>query len=112
MRSFRVTRLVFALGILGIVCSGPGPAAAGTSGDAGQAFMVTTGHTSQPIGHYDFCRRHLQECSVRSSTAARVRLTPELWNELVKINASVNLAVTPATDEEVYGVPEYWAYPT
>jgi len=113
MSSLRVTKLVFALGILGVLCSGPVTAAAANKGGtAGQAFMVTTGHTSQPIGHYDFCQRYARECSIRTTAPARVRLTPELWNELVKVNASVNIEITPATDEEVYGVPEYWAYPT
>ena len=51
------------------------------------------------------------ECAVRSRTEARVPLTPRLWNELVAVNAQVNLSIIPATDEEVYGRPEYWAYP-
>jgi len=111
MRVNRVIKLVFTLAILGMV-GGAGLAAADDSGTAGRGFMTTTGHTSQPIGHYDFCQRYPRECSIRSSAPARVRLMPELWNELVKVNASVNLAITPATDQEVYGVPEYWAYPT
>jgi predicted transglutaminase-like cysteine proteinase len=74
--------------------------------------MATTGATSQPIGHYEFCQRYPQECSVRSRASSRVHLTPALWSQLVEVNASVNLAIKPATDQEVYGVPEYWAYPT
>jgi predicted transglutaminase-like cysteine proteinase len=74
--------------------------------------MTTTGRTSQPIGHYDFCQRYAAECLVRTKAPSRVRLTPELWNQLVEVNALVNLAIKPATDQEVYGVPEYWAYPT
>jgi len=77
----------------------------------GAAFMATTGRTSQPIGHYEFCQAHADECSARSQVKARVRLTPELWNQLVAVNASVNLSVIPATDEDVYGRPEFWAYP-
>jgi predicted transglutaminase-like cysteine proteinase len=73
--------------------------------------MVTAGKTAQPIGHYEFCRSHEDECSVLSATAPRVRLTPELWNQLVAVNASVNLSIVPATDEEVYGRDEVWAYP-
>jgi predicted transglutaminase-like cysteine proteinase len=95
-----------------MVSAAPGHAAAAGRNSGGQDFMVTGGRASQPIGHYDFCRRYAQECSVRSTSAARVQLTPELWSELVRVNASVNLAITPATDQEVYGVPEFWAYPT
>jgi predicted transglutaminase-like cysteine proteinase len=76
------------------------------------AFMVTTGKTTQPIGHYEFCQSHAKECNVKSSGSARVRLTPGLWNQLVAVNAEVNLAIKPATDEEIYGRPEFWAYPT
>ena len=107
-----LSKLVYAVGILGLLFGSAGASAAGKDGTAGTAFMATTGRTSQPIGHYDFCQRYAQECSVRSTASSRVRLTPELWNQLVEVNASVNLSVTPATDQEVYGVPEYWAYPT
>jgi predicted transglutaminase-like cysteine proteinase len=85
---------------------------AGASQPDGGAFMTTTGKTSQPIGHYEFCQSHVGECTVRSSGSQRVRLTPELWNQLVAVNAEVNLAIKPATDEEIYGRPEVWAYPT
>ena len=85
---------------------------AGASEPGGTAFMQTTGKTSQPIGHYDFCHRYPAECSVRSEGSSRVTLTPELWNQLVTVNSAVNLAITPATDEQVYGKAEYWEYPT
>jgi predicted transglutaminase-like cysteine proteinase len=48
---------------------------------------------------------------VKSSTEVRVSLTPQLWNQLISANASVNLSVSPATDQEIYGRPEVWAYP-
>ena len=75
------------------------------------AIMPTTGQTSQPIGHYDFCQRHKAECDVRTSHDPRVRLTPEKWNQLVLVNAEVNQEIREATDKQIYGVPEYWAYP-
>lgn len=84
---------------------------AGASQAGDDPFMVTTGKTSQPIGHYEFCQSHKSECSVRSSGKDRVQLTPALWNQIVGVNAQVNLAVTPATDDELYGRPEVWAYP-
>jgi predicted transglutaminase-like cysteine proteinase len=75
------------------------------------AVMATTGASSQPIGHYEFCQSHRAECSVRSRREARVRLTPQKWNELVAENAHVNTTIVAATDQEIYGVPEFWAYP-
>jgi predicted transglutaminase-like cysteine proteinase len=73
--------------------------------------MEVTGKTSQPIGHYEFCQNHVAECSVRSHRDPRVHLTPQKWNELVAVNAEVNRDIKEATDEQIYGVPEYWAYP-
>jgi predicted transglutaminase-like cysteine proteinase len=99
-------RLALVGAILGLTA---GVAVANT-GDG--AYMVTTGRTSQPIGHYEFCQSHASECNVRSTGSQRVRLTPQLWNQLVAVNAEVNLAVKPATDQEIYGRPEVWAYPT
>jgi predicted transglutaminase-like cysteine proteinase len=105
-----VSKFAYALALLGILTGGVEAQTA--SGDDSTAFMTTTGRTSQPIGHYDFCQRYAAECLVRTKAPSRVRLTPELWNQLVEVNALVNLAIKPATDQEVYGVPEYWAYPT
>ncbi len=99
-------RLAFFGAILGLTAG-----VAGASPTDG-AFMATAGRTSQPIGHYEFCQSHVAECTVKSSGSQRVRLTPQLWNELVAVNAEVNLAIKPATDEEIYGRPEVWAYPT
>ncbi|MEI9956781.1 MAG: transglutaminase-like cysteine peptidase [Ferruginibacter sp.] len=73
--------------------------------------METTGPTSQPIGHYQFCQQYTEECEVRGEPA-RVTLTPALWGQLIRVNVEVNLAIKPATDEDVYGLPEVWAYPT
>jgi predicted transglutaminase-like cysteine proteinase len=77
------------------------------------AFMVTAGKTSQPIGHYDFCRTHGDECGPdRGPRDPRVELTPALWNELVQVNAAVNTSIKAETDEDLYGRPEVWTYPT
>ena len=104
MRFLTAITLVCAGTILGSI------AGQAVASEPGRAFMVTTGPTAQPIGHYEFCRRHGGECAVRGGDA-RVRLTPALWNELVGVNASVNLTTEAATDDEVYGRAEHWAYP-
>ena len=77
----------------------------------GEPFMMTAGGASQPIGHYEFCRQHASECSVRSPSLARVRLTTALWAKLVAVNEAVNDAVIPATDEAIFGREEVWTYP-
>src|SRR5262249_21753977 len=75
-------------------------------------FMALGGKTSQPIGHYEFCQTHRDECAVKSPYEQRVRLTAERWNELVAVNNKVNTEIKPATDQELYGRPEFWTYPT
>ncbi|MHA1553232.1 MAG: transglutaminase-like cysteine peptidase [Alphaproteobacteria bacterium] len=74
-------------------------------------FMLTTGATSQPIGHYEFCQRNRAECRLRSNRPSRTKLTPQAWNELVSINASVNRAYVQTTDLELFGRVEVWTYP-
>lgn len=73
--------------------------------------MPTTGRTSQPVGHYDFCKRYPSTCRSNASIAT-VKMTRANWDKLVQINAAVNNNVMPRTDDDIYNVPEYWAYPT
>ncbi|GGD90539.1 hypothetical protein GCM10011390_06600 [Aureimonas endophytica] len=72
--------------------------------------MPILGATSQPVGHYDFCRRYPAECD-RNETVALVKLTRAAWSDIVDVNSAVNRSIFPRTDQEVYGVPEYWEYP-
>jgi predicted transglutaminase-like cysteine proteinase len=73
--------------------------------------MPTTGLSSQPIGHYEFCQRKPTNAVPTNVAGAPVELTRELWAEIVEINNLVNTMVTPRTDWELWGVEEYWAYP-
>lgn len=73
--------------------------------------MVLGGITSQPIGHYDFCKRYPKECGA-TPVAAPLALTDDAWSLVSKVNEYVNKTIRPATDMEVYGQEEYWAYPT
>jgi len=86
-----------------------------TKSDAAQVggpFMAVTGPTSQPIGHFEFCEQRPRECAVRTERPALVRLDAARWRELVAINARVNTVVAPVTDEDLFGKPEVWFYPT
>jgi predicted transglutaminase-like cysteine proteinase len=74
------------------------------------ASMVVGGITSQPIGHYDFCQRYRQECGPNVDLMP-VRMTNSNWETVNAVNLQVNTTIIPATDMEVYGKEEYWAYP-
>ncbi len=68
--------------------------------------------TSPPIGWVQFCQENSRECVSRNMPAASITLTEASWRRIVKINADVNREVTPVTDQEHWGSPEVWSYPT
>jgi predicted transglutaminase-like cysteine proteinase len=74
-------------------------------------FMPTGEPTSQPVGHFEFCQREPAECRQKTARPAPVTMTRELWALLVEVNNSVNTSVIPMTDQERWGVEEYWSYP-
>lgn len=82
-----------------------------SSVNAAEPFMTTSGRTTQPVGHYEFCQRLPEECSQKTARRAPVQLTRELWSAMVKINNAVNMEVTPLTDMEIWGKEELWSYP-
>jgi predicted transglutaminase-like cysteine proteinase len=75
------------------------------------ATMVVGGVTSQPIGHYDFCQRYRAECGPNIDLMP-VKMSSDNWATVNEVNLYVNKTIIPATDMEVYGKEEYWAYPT
>lgn len=81
------------------------------SASASEAFMTTGGLTSQPIGHYEFCKRTPDECSIRSRSVMPEKMNHDFWQLIVNVNSSDNQKIKPLTDMEIYGVEEYWAYP-
>lgn len=86
--------------------------AATGSAHAAQPSMKLAGKTSQPIGHYEFCKRYTAECKpLPGGDAGPATLTPELWKQILDVNYTVNTTIRPETDMEQYGVEDYWAYP-
>lgn len=72
--------------------------------------------TLPPIGYVTFCAANKTECNgyglIEAFRPNTLELTPALWTTLQKINTSVNIAVKPVSDDELYGKPEHWTYPT
>lgn len=73
--------------------------------------MEVGGLTSQPIGHYEFCKLNPAECLVKSGGVAPYHLTKENWRSLFKMNQAVNSRIQPATDAAIYNKEEVWSYP-
>lgn len=73
--------------------------------------METGRITSQPIGHYEFCKNFSSECKPVKGSGAAPKVTDYGWDVIREINRAVNLSVMPKTDLELYGKEEVWAYP-
>jgi predicted transglutaminase-like cysteine proteinase len=73
--------------------------------------MLTGGLTSQPIGHYEFCKVQPAECAIRTRDLGPEKMTGALWKILVNVNEAVNRAIRPMNDFDIYGKDEVWAYP-
>ncbi|PWJ74437.1 putative transglutaminase-like cysteine proteinase [Pseudaminobacter salicylatoxidans] len=92
--------------LVGLLTAGL-PAAVAFAG----APMATGGLTSQPIGHYEFCKANPAECALRPRDKGPERMTGALWKTVTAINLQVNRAIKPMSDMEIYGKDEVWAYP-
>lgn len=68
--------------------------------------------TRPPIGWADFCTRHPAECDTDTVAPESVSLTKSAWASLLKVNAVVNARIKQAEDIDVYGIAEYWDYPS
>lgn len=76
------------------------------------AFVQTVGTTTSiPVGHLEFCTSRPDECRPHANLVDSVALNETLWQQLLGINAGINQAVTPVTDEQLYQVAEFWTYP-
>jgi predicted transglutaminase-like cysteine proteinase len=76
-----------------------------------EPFMRVGKITSQPIGHYEFCKRFADECSVRSIRRGKAEVTAAGWDVLRAVNTEVNARIMPMTDDRIFGRTEVWAYP-
>ena len=75
------------------------------------SFMPSGARTSQPIGHYEFCRAYPSDCRGKSSNPGVVSLSRNLWDAMQDINNSINSMIEPVTDQDLWGVEEKWSYP-
>ncbi|MEO8685751.1 MAG: transglutaminase-like cysteine peptidase [Devosia sp.] len=76
------------------------------------AFIQTSAQTTSiPVGHAEFCQSHGDECQPNANPVAAVDLDEARWSQLLTVNASVNQAIVPVTDQDLYQVTEFWTYP-
>lgn len=74
-------------------------------------FMRVYGPAQPPYGFVRFCESRPQSCAASELDETRFQPTAERLSELDEVNRSINRAIQPATDAEVYGVSEFWTIP-
>ncbi|MEM0898768.1 MAG: transglutaminase-like cysteine peptidase [Pseudomonadota bacterium] len=65
------------------------------------------GATSQPAGHFQFCKRGGRHCGSHKE-AGPAKLTDARMNALNSVNRRVNGSIRAASDMVVHGVAEHW----
>jgi len=74
-------------------------------------FAALGNATTAPGGWLKFCARDPEECRPATDAPRDIILTPDLLQQLFRINAYVNDRVKWTSDVELYGQAEQWAYP-
>lgn len=92
-----------ALGFIALFGAAVAPAKAGQWSEAG-------GFTSIPYGHLDYCKRNPRDCGSHRALAP-MKLTPDRMKLMQSVNASVNAAIKPVSDQDNYGKRDYWTIP-
>ena len=59
----------------------------------------------------EFCARVPSECEVRPDEPAVIKLTPEAWQLLARVNKQVNATIKAMSDQRHWGVPDQWDLP-
>ena len=75
-------------------------------------FATEYGRALPPVGYVGFCARNPDDCKANGGRPAKLAMSPERWNLLYQVNTFVNGKIAPVSDQDLYGQPEYWAYPT
>jgi predicted transglutaminase-like cysteine proteinase len=83
----------------------------GTTPAVGSGLMITGGLTSQPIGHYEFCKVRPGECAIQPRDKGPMAVNDTAMRKIKAINVAVNRAIKPMSDMEIYGREEVWTYP-
>ncbi|RFC69255.1 MULTISPECIES: transglutaminase-like cysteine peptidase [Mesorhizobium] len=84
----------------------------GTLAASAGTTMVVGGLTSQPIGHYEYCKANPQECAIRTRDTAPEHMSETLWAKISRVNLAVNANIKPMSDSDIYGKDEVWTLPT
>ena len=85
---------------------------AGAAGLQNAKFEPTYNATLPPVGYVRFCARNPADCKSANRYDGQLQMTPKLWETLYTLNTRINTAIKPESDQDLYGVPEFWTYPS
>jgi predicted transglutaminase-like cysteine proteinase len=74
-------------------------------------FGKSYGRALPPIGFVKFCKLNPLACQEQGTFVNHIVFAGDTWSTLTAVNESINSAIAPVSDEELYGVPEFWTYP-
>jgi predicted transglutaminase-like cysteine proteinase len=109
--SIHPIKKTLAAALLAVISTAATPALASQADTSNPAFAPVGAQTSIPVGHAEFCRSHRADCSPNANVVPMVELSQGLWQQLLSVNAKLNAAIVPETDEDLYHVAEFWTYP-
>jgi len=79
----------------------------------GALLIMTCGAFAKPTnGWVEYCKVHIEDCTVNEKEPLSIKLTDSMWVILNKINVLVNRQIIPVTDMEKYGELDVWEIPT
>ena len=59
-----------------------------------------------------FCVSNPLDCKGKGGKTFKLAMSPERWNLIYQVNSYVNGKIAPISDQDLYGEPERWVYPT
>jgi predicted transglutaminase-like cysteine proteinase len=89
----------------------PGTVSA-TVQDRASPYLRVFGVTQPPYGFVDFCQRTPAECRDGAAEEIRVAGNADHIAELDRVNRKINREIEPLSDQDLYGVTEFWTVPT
>jgi predicted transglutaminase-like cysteine proteinase len=81
-------------------------------GQSRQNFAREFGKTLPPVGFVQFCVTNPADCKGKGGKKFKLAMSPEHWNLIYQVNTYVNGKIAPVSDQDLYGEPERWVYPT
>lgn len=84
----------------------------GAAASAGDLYIAVGPRTpTPPIGWVQFCQTYKGVCDTKPLPPVDVVLDDKAWQELKRIDNSVNHTIKPMTDMDHYGIIQWWRYP-